>query len=577
MEMNLTQLCHLDPMNDDTKILARGIVYKPLLRENISASSSFYQMKGHVTELDQLRMEMYGTANPFKLGKWLNLPAPYHCLLYDKIPKIHRDNGWTYLACKKCRRSAKEADFDESLSRGVKERWQSHYLSNKVLVDLLPQLLMTRVISLSGYKISEVPESIGSLKHLRDLNCTSLPPLGKLQSLKELSIQDMDDVKVVGSVFFGTGLAFPSLESLSFQNMSRWEVWSISNSRSRVGDSVFPCLKKLNIEGCPNLFEFSFERDEVFPCLQELCIRDCPNLAEVSLKAPLLSLRDLTVSKCGDGLLSSLVHAGPSITKLNIYYISGLTNEVWKGVILDLKVVEELEIICCNEIRCLWESKEAEASSKILVNLRKLQLWECENLVSLGEKDEEEYNYGSNLLTSFRSLKIWMLQLGFGLPTCEDSELCARLKKPISEWGPQKFPRSLVDLTLLGETEATTNWSQLSHLHLPSSLTRLCIESFDNLETVSEGLQHLTSLQHLTIHRCPKIKDLPETLLPSLLSLEIWGCPNLKELPVTLLHLLLSLEISKCPDLKERCSRGGPYWPQISRIPCISIDYESQT
>nr|GEX08125.1 hypothetical protein [Tanacetum cinerariifolium] len=213
--------------------------------------------------------------------------------------------------------------------------------------------------------------------------CTSLPPLGKLQSLKELSIQDMDDVKVVGSVFFGTGLAFPSVEILSFQNMSRWEVWSISNSRSGVRDSVFPCLKRLDIEGCPNLFDFSFERDEVFTCLQELCIRDCPNLAEVSLKAPLLSLRDLTVSKCGDGLLSSLVHAGPSITKLNIYYISGLTNEVWKGIILDLKAVEELEIMCCNEIRYLWESKEAEASSKILVNLRKLQLWECENLVSL--------------------------------------------------------------------------------------------------------------------------------------------------------------------------------------------------
>nr|GEX39317.1 NBS-LRR resistance-like protein [Tanacetum cinerariifolium] len=78
---------------------------------------------------------------------------------------------------------------------------------------------------------------------------TSLPPLGNLQSLKELSIQDMDDVKVVGSVVFGTGLAFPSVESLSFQNMSRWEVWSISNSRSGVGDSVFPCLKRLDIEG----------------------------------------------------------------------------------------------------------------------------------------------------------------------------------------------------------------------------------------------------------------------------------------------------------------------------------------
>ncbi|GKG62137.1 hypothetical protein Tco_0632041, partial [Tanacetum coccineum] len=35
-----------------------------------------------------------------------------------------------------------------------------------------------------------------------------------------------------------------------------------------------------------------------------------------------------------------------------------------------------------------------------------------------------------------------------------------KLKKPISEWGPQKFPTSLVDLTIIGE--AVTNWSELS-------------------------------------------------------------------------------------------------------------------
>ncbi|GKC15433.1 NB-ARC domains-containing protein [Tanacetum coccineum] len=56
------------------------------------------------------------------------------------------------------------------LSVGVKERWQSNYLSNKVLVELLPKLKLLRVLSLSGYDISKVPESIGKLKHLRYLN-----------------------------------------------------------------------------------------------------------------------------------------------------------------------------------------------------------------------------------------------------------------------------------------------------------------------------------------------------------------------------------------------------------------------
>ncbi|PWA34989.1 NBS-LRR resistance-like protein [Artemisia annua] len=760
------------------------------------------------------------------------------------------------------------------LSVGAKDWWQTNYLSNKVLVDLLPQLPMIRVISLSGYEISEVPESIGSLKHLRYLNlsetkitnlpetvcdlcnletlilfgcseltklpnsflklknlrhlditgtpqlkdmplgigelrslqtlskviigggndfsitqlknfenlhgkvsieglekvkyateareadlsqkrltefevewsaesdasredttendvlealkpyndclkrlaivnylglefprwvgdpsfrqltcvsisgckkCTSLPPLGQLRSLKELSIQDMGDVKVVGSEFFGTGLAFPSLESLHFKGMSGWEVWS-TNSGSGVGDSVFPCLQELNIEGCPSLVKLSFEGDSVFPCLQELSIEGCPELVEVSLEAPLPSLRDLKIISCGDRVLRSLVRVATSVTKFEIESISGLTDEVWRGVIFDLKTVEELIVKKCDEIRYLWESKEAEASSKVLVNLRKLEVWECKNLVSLGEKGEEEYNYGSNLLTSLRSLQIWdcenfkHLSCPNNIDTLEiswcDSITCVSfskgggqklksvniqsckkvllskeelgeggeknrllinsksmpmleyvhiydypnvasiidfggnfihltrlviedslfadlqlqsltsltdlviyncpsmdvptaglwppnlrvlkiggLKKPISEWGPQKFPTSLVDLTLHGEREAATNWSELSHLHLPSSLTRLCIAGLDKLETVSEGLQHLTSLQHLDIKWCPKIKDLPETLLPSLLSFEIY----------------------RCPDLKERCRRGGSYWPQISHIPKIKIDYKLQT
>ncbi|GJZ26846.1 NB-ARC domains-containing protein [Tanacetum coccineum] len=496
-------------------------------------------------------------------------------------------------------------------------------------------------------------------------NCTFLPPFGQLPSLKELSIQDMDNVKVVGSEFLGNGVSFTSLEVLSFELMRGWEVWS-TNGRSTTGvvrDAVFPCLKELHIIRCPSLVEFSFKGDKVFPFIQELCIEGCSNLLEVSVEA-LPSLRVLRIDGCGDGVLRSVVRVAPSVTEVEIESISGLTNEVWRGVILDLKAVEELKVKYCHEIRYLWESTEGEAGNKVLVNLRKLKVWRCKNLVSLGEKDEEEkYNYGSNLLTSLSSIevhncdnlkhlscpsniekleisycdsitcvsyfskgggqklksfaihrckKLLLLkeELGeknmgllvnnktmplleyliisnqpnvveFGgnfihltrlvIDNCESTteslfaddlqlqsltsltdlnlwkcpnmdvptdglwppNLCmlfiGGLKKPISEWGPQKFPSTLVDLSLDGEKEAATNWSQLSHLHLPSSLTRLEINSFEKLETVSEGLQHLTSLQHLDIKWCPKMKVLPETLLPSLLSLEIYDCPILKE------------------------------------------------
>ncbi|GKD08794.1 NB-ARC domains-containing protein [Tanacetum coccineum] len=212
--------------------------------------------------------------------------------------------------------------------------------------------------------------------------CVFLPPLGQLPSLKELDIKILDEVKVVGSEFLGTGIAFPKLESLRFEKMSGWEVWS---TNSGVVDAVFPRLQKLAITDCPNLVEVSFEA--------------------------LPSMRVLDVSNCGDGVLTSLTHAASAVTKLSIWRISGLSDEVWRGVMDYLGEVEEVSIFECNEIRYLWES-QAKAS-KVLVNLRKLELVRCSKMVSLGEKEEED---GScNQLTSLRILE---------LVRCQNLERC---------------------------------------------------------------------------------------------------------------------------------------------------------
>ncbi|PWA44587.1 NBS-LRR protein [Artemisia annua] len=480
---------------------------------------------------------------------------------------------------------------------------------------------------------------------LKDLNIVSYGALGQLPSLKKLEIRRLKEVKDVGSEFLGTGIAFPKLESLSFEDMSGWEAWS---TKSGVVGAV------------------------MFPCLEELEIRKCPNLAEVSLEA-LPSLRVLKVSSCGDGVLRSLIHAASSVTRLSISLITGLSDEVWRGVMDYLGAVEDLFICGCDEISYLWES-EAEAS-KVLVNLRKLKVYGCSKLVSLGEKED-----GCNQLTSLTMLdlihcyslercnlpnNIQELSIRFcpmiasvSFPTgghklksliiidCEqlpDTELlntsmppmlefvwvvtwknlksineltcsihltkseiedCSSiesfpaadlpnltslkdltikgcksmdvdsfgvwppklgmltiggLKKPISKFGPQNFPPSLVHLWLYGgsaeEEDDMTSGSKLSHM-LPSSLTYLELWYFEKLETVSMGLQHLTSLQHLDIKDCPKMKDLPEELFPSLLSLIIDGCTD---------------------ELKEKTSRRGSYWPRISYIPRVYIKLQGYT
>ncbi|KAL7611113.1 hypothetical protein Lser_V15G13834 [Lactuca serriola] len=533
---------------------------------------------------------------------------------------------------------AEEANLSEKRPSELELEWSDEFdgsrketLEKEVLNLLKPCSDYLKKLKIKSYGGIEFPSWVGdpSFHWLVDVSisgcksCTSLPPLGQLPLLKELVIGGMDEVKVVGPEFLGTGLAFPSLETLRFKDMKGWEALSTNNN------------------GVPV--------DTAFPCLQELLIWNCPNLVRVSVEA-LPSLRVLWISGCGHEVLGSLVHIASSVTKLSITSISGLNDQVWGGLIEHLGAVEEISVRECDEIRYLWES-EAEAS-KVLVNLRKLDVGGCSNLVSLGEKEED--NSGSNLTSlttlavwnckilehcscpnSVKSLSIWncnklmekelvggrekplinsnilMLESVFifnwsnlksitelssfnqlrdlyisncpymdsfpdhelpklnvlihlSITYCQSMDasfsgglwppkLCSLriggLKKPISKWGPQTFPTSLLNLSLIGgQSEDVSNFSQLSYL-FPSTLTTLHIRGFEKVESVSMGLQNLTSLRHLFIKNCPKMIDLPEMLLPSLLSLEIEGCPHLKEMT----------------------SKRGSYWPLISLIPLTFI------
>ncbi|XP_059645452.1 putative disease resistance RPP13-like protein 1 [Cornus florida] len=77
------------------------------------------------------------------------------------------------------------------------------YLSNSFLSDLLPKLQALWVLSLSGYEISELPNSIGNLKHLRYLNLSYnsiqlLPKsVGTLYNLHTLSLRNCKALRML--------------------------------------------------------------------------------------------------------------------------------------------------------------------------------------------------------------------------------------------------------------------------------------------------------------------------------------------------------------------------------------------
>ncbi|RHN66400.1 putative leucine-rich repeat domain, L domain-containing protein [Medicago truncatula] len=87
--------------------------------------------------------------------------------------------------------------------------------------------------------------------------CVTLPPVGKLPCLKDLSIGGMSILETIGLEFYGreggtsnsSFQPFPSLEKLKFENMSNWKEWLTFH------DHIFPFprLKTMKFSNCPEL------------------------------------------------------------------------------------------------------------------------------------------------------------------------------------------------------------------------------------------------------------------------------------------------------------------------------------
>lgn len=81
------------------------------------------------------------------------------------------------------------------------------YLSYDIILNLLPKLQNLRVLSLSGYRIVDLPDSIGDLKHLRylDLSRTQLRSLPKsistLYNLQTLLLEDCSSLNTLPADF----------------------------------------------------------------------------------------------------------------------------------------------------------------------------------------------------------------------------------------------------------------------------------------------------------------------------------------------------------------------------------------
>ncbi|XP_028755805.1 putative disease resistance RPP13-like protein 1 [Neltuma alba] len=385
-------------------------------------------------------------------------------------------------------------------------------------------------------------------------NCCMLPTLGRLPALKELRINGLNGVKIIGDELLkgddcASIIPFPSLEVLDFSSMTSWEQWHSINMEAFPKLQIlriYDCLKLIgnlprqllsletleidrcpffcsSIPRCPKLHKLAidgsenvgWQQQELPSCLWEREIVGCRMLE--SMAEPLSKhshLQQLTISGYSN-ISPPIIHLPQSLQYLrvrlceNVDFVMSSTSP--------LQNLQSISIALCNFVKFMWDDMEG-----LLPNLRKLSIEHCDEMEAFPE---------GILVASLRELII----VG-----------SSKLLSHQAEW---HLPSNITYLRMYRYSKVKCF---PEGCFLPATLTTLELNGFDCLETLHcTGLQHLTSLQRLKIIYCPKLEKMSGEKLPtSLRKLHIWGCPLLEE---------------------KYLSKDEQFFRQISHIPNINL------
>ncbi|KAF5445980.1 hypothetical protein F2P56_031647 [Juglans regia] len=358
--------------------------------------------------------------------------------------------------------------------------------------------------------------------------CTSLPPLGKLSSLRVLSIEGMASVKSIGLEICEDGSLQPfrSLETLNFKNMVEWENWS-------------PC--------------------EAFSNLRELSIKNCPKLLG-NLPYHLPSLEKVEIDRCWNLMVS--VSSFPDRCKINIEGSEGRvvcgrevdfrslkfehisTISVFESqtkvliIMGGLANVQKLEVNGCKELTHLWSI--VVGSFPHLPLLRYLRVAGCPKLVSLVAKGQ--------LPLTLKELHI---------QDCENIQILVEEDNTNSYGSSDDNSASLLqDLNI---SRCPSLKSLISSGELPAALQSLRISSCPELKSIAKELHHNSLLKSIGIFSCGKLKSLPTGIhsLGHLSNIMIEDTPSLDFLPdgELLPANLTRLQLTNCEKMQAVVNR----------------------
>ncbi|WKA00307.1 hypothetical protein VitviT2T_018675 [Vitis vinifera] len=545
-----------------------------------------------------------------------------------------------------CDRDALEANMkDKKYLDELKFEWDNEstdvggVMQNRrdILSSLQPHTNLKR-LHINSFSGLSFPAWVGdpSFFNLVDLglqncnNCSSLPPLGQLPSLKHLSILQMKGVKMVGSEFYGNASSsntikpsFPSLQTLRFERMYNWEKWLCCGCRR----GEFPRLQQLCINECPKLTGKlpkqlrSLKKLEISSSELVVGSLRAPQIRErkmgyhgkFRLKKPAGGFTDLQTSEIQISDISQLEELPPRIQTLRIRECDSIEWVLEEGMLQGSTcLLQHLHITSCRFSRPLH-------SVGLPTTLKSLIIWECTKLEFLLPALLTSHLPFLEYLYIFYVTSRNSFSLSFSLSIFPrlthlhilEFEGLAFLSISISEGDPTSLNRLDIrkcpDLVYieLPALESAHNYifrcrklKLLAHTHsslqelrlidcpelwfqkdgLPSDLREVEISSCNQLTSqVDWGLQRLASLTKFTISGgCQDMESFPkESLLPSTLSsLNISGLPNLKSLDSKGLQQLTSLttlSISDCPKFQSFGEEGLQHLTSLEKLKMDSL------
>ncbi|KAG4150044.1 hypothetical protein ERO13_D05G371100v2 [Gossypium hirsutum] len=436
---------------------------------------------------------------------------------------------------------AREAKLNEKLGiDGLELQWGPDLENNtrkteveeRVLDFLHPPKKLEQLIieNYGGVKFSywiadSSLKNLSSLKLRNCKNCKSLPSVGRLPLLKDLSIIGFDQVQKIGVELFGENQLnpFASLDILSFESLPNWKEWDTCEGDEKV--LKLPSLRELSIKTCPQLLG---RLPTHLPSSQKLEIHRCMSLV-VSISS-FLSLCELSIRGCAE-LVDDCCSPAKELSSLSLSNISKF-NIPSDRIMLRFGNSGHFEIDGWEELASLSQHGFS------LVGHRFITLWGCPQLQSLEAKEAE---LQPDKISRVESLKIVS---------------CDRLNR---------LPQVLHELAFLTVIEIGNCRGLVSFAenNLPPNLKKLRIRKCENLEYLvdeKEDKKSMSStlclLEELSIYECPSLMSLSskgrKNICNQLQLLEIIDCSKLSclfsntKFPITLKYLT----IVGCPILE---------------------------